>query len=66
MYLVIDLDPPSSRALIFVAWVRHKQVVLPMLCTYSCRYVRARYAVLRPYIADIAICVRSDEWVGNV
>ena len=29
MYLVIDLEPtmpPSSRALIFVAWVRHRQV----------------------------------------
>ena len=60
---VIDLDPPSSRALIFVAWVRHRQVARPMMYTY----VRtARYAVVRPYIADIAICVRSDEWVGNV
>ena len=63
MYHMVDLDPPSSRALIFVAWVMHRQVARPMLCTW----VRtARYAVVRPYIADIAICVRSDEWVGNV
>ena len=65
MYLVIDLEPtrsmpPSSRALIFVAWVRHRQVARaaarPMRRYWP--YVpHARYAVVRPYIADIAICV---------
>ena len=63
MYHVIDFDPPSSRVLIFVAKVMHRQVARPMLCTW----VRtARYAVVRLYIADIAVCVRSDAWVGNV